>query len=108
MLPESQGNHDAPFRFRCRRGGHYLLHLDGDGSPSCALVHAATALDTASVYFKDHAGEVSLSDVHDAVLAGRDSRLAVTFRVYLCPAEQAAAEGGDDASPLAGLSGMMA
>ena len=68
----------------------------------------ATALDKVSVYFKDNAGEVVLSDVHDAVLAGRDSRLAVTFHIDLCPAAQAAVEGGDDASPLAVLSGMMA
>ncbi|CAK0791818.1 unnamed protein product [Prorocentrum cordatum] len=94
--------------FDAREDGHYLLHLDGDGSPSCALLHVATALDKVSVYFKDHAGEVGLSDVHDAVLAGRDSRLAVTFRIDLCPAAQGAAEGGDDSSPLAGLSGLMA
>ena len=94
--------------FDASKGGHYLLHLDGDGSPSCALVHVAAALDKALVYFKDNAGEVGLSDVRDAVLAGRDSRLAVTFRIDLRPAAQAAAEGGDDAGPLAGLSGMMA
>ena len=96
--------------FNAKEDGHYLLHLDGDGSPSCALVHVERALDKASVYFKDNAGEVGLSDVHDAVLAGRDSRLAVAFHVDLCPAAQAQApdEGDGDAGPLAGLSGMMA
>ena len=36
--------------------GQYLLHMDGDGSPSCALVHVVKAPDKVLVYFEDIAG----------------------------------------------------
>ncbi|CAK0822133.1 unnamed protein product, partial [Prorocentrum cordatum] len=54
--------------------GFYLLHMDGHGSPSCALVHVGAELDMATVYFRDKAGEMNLEELRDAVLVGRDSR----------------------------------
>ncbi|CAK0887523.1 unnamed protein product [Prorocentrum cordatum] len=94
--------------FDAREQGRNLLHVDGHGSPSCALVHVGAELDKATVYFHGQVGEVSLAEIHDAVLAGRDSRLAVTFRVNLSPAAQAAAEDSRGAGPLAALLNMMA
>ncbi|CAK0901364.1 unnamed protein product [Prorocentrum cordatum] len=88
--------------------GFYLLHMDGHGSPSCALVHAGAELDKATVYFCDKAGEMNLEELRDAVLVGRDSRLAVTFHIDLSPAPQAAGEDSGDASPLSELLNMMA
>ena len=88
--------------------GHYLLHLDGDGSPSCALVHAVAAPGKASVYVQEQAGEMTLTDLSDAVLAGRDSRLAATFRIVFSAEPRASAGDDGDAQHLAGLLEMMA
>ncbi|CAK0806321.1 unnamed protein product [Prorocentrum cordatum] len=63
--------------------GFDLLHMDGHGSPSCALVHAGAELDKATVYFCDKAGEMNLEELRDAVLVRRDSRLSVTFHIDL-------------------------
>ncbi|CAK0891385.1 unnamed protein product [Prorocentrum cordatum] len=82
--------------FDAREQGHYLLHMDGRGSPSCALVHVGAELDKATIHFHGQVGEVSLAEIHGAALAGRDSRLA------------AAAEDSGDAEPLAALLNMMA